>query len=267
MSLSPVFSAEAQSCRALFSRTLEKGHITVDGDRRELQIFYPQLQRKKSPVVIYFHGTNVPVLQQRPEGSPFGLEHESMFIQQLSEAGFVVIAPTANQIVPYFLFPSVTAWEANIAPYSQSFQRSRDFALSKHLFSNLNEIVNLTVDYENIFLAGFSSGGYMASRLALEPDFADKIRGLIIHSASYGTCIGSQCSVPRDLPEWHPPTLLVSNKDDSIVPHRTVELYLNRLERNNIPAQTVFSESGDHAWNADHPQQIVEWTRQLMKTK
>ncbi len=267
LSLLPVFSVEAMVCQTIFERTVERAHITVDGGRRELQIFHPLKKLKAAPVVIYFHGTNAPVVPRRPNGVAYGLEHESVFIQQLTEVGFVVIAPTANQIVPYLIFPSVTAWEANIVPYSQNFERTRDFALSKALFESLETIADRPVDRNNIFLAGFSSGGYMASRLALEAEFANKIRGIIIHSASYGTCLASQCSIPRDLPDWHPPTLLVSNKDDSIVPHYTVEMYLSRLEKNKIPTQTLFSNQGDHAWNKDHPQQILLWTRQFLKKK
>ncbi len=267
LSLFSSFSAEAMVCQSLFARTTEKGHITVDGDRRELLIFHPQKILKSTPVVIYFHGTNVPVVPNRPPGSQYGLENESIFIAQLTEAGFLVIAPTANQIVPYLVFPSVMAWEANVVPYSQNFERTRDFALSKRLLASLENIADRPIDRNNIFLAGFSSGGYMASRLALEAEFANKIRGLIIHSASYGTCIASQCSIPGDLPDWHPPTLLVSNKDDSIVPHSTVEMYLSRLKKNEIPTDTIFSNEGDHAWNENHPPQILSWTKKLLKKK
>jgi predicted esterase len=101
----------------------------------------------------------------------------------------------------------------------------------------------------------------MASRLILEPGIASRIRGLIVHSASYGHCVGNQCSIPRELPAWHPETLLIANKDDSIVPFYTVEMYEKRLKTNNITADTVFSQEGEHAWRDEHPELIFEWIR------
>jgi predicted esterase len=153
----------------------------------------------------------------------------------------------------------VAAWEANITPYSKNFESSRDFHLTSHLLDSLPEIIGTSADPSRIFLAGFSSGGYMASRLALEPNIAARIRGLIVHSASYGHCIGNQCSIPRELPTWHPETLLIANKDDSIVPFYTVEMYEKRLKTNNITADTVFSSDGEHAWRDEHPDLIFQW--------
>ncbi|MBY0383675.1 hypothetical protein K2X05_00830 [bacterium] len=256
------------NCSQIFTKSTPKYKtITVNGDPRELLIYRPANSTQAAPVVIYFHGTNVPVDPHRPENAPYGLTYENRFIETLADAGFVVIAPTANRIVPYYVMPSVLAWEANVAPYSNHFSNSRDYQLVRRLFRDLETIVDThSLDAENIFLAGFSSGGYMASRVVQEPEMAGLVRGIVLHSSSYGECIASQCSIPKTLPKWHPETLLVANKDDTIVPFYTVELYTDRLEKNKIPFETFFSESGDHAWKKTHPQKMVDWlTAQLSR--
>lgn len=257
----------SSSCINIFSDVVPTYKtITVNGDERELLIYRPVMSDKPAPVVIYFHGTNVPVDPHRPENAPYGLTYEKRFIEDLTSAGFVVIAPTANRIVPYYVMPSVVAWEANVAPYSNHFNNSRDYQLVHRLFRDLNKIIDThSADTENIFFAGFSSGGYMASRMAQEPEMAGLVRGIVLHSSSYGECIASQCSIPKSLPQWHPETLLVANKDDSIVPFYTVELYAERLEKNQITFDTFFSESGDHAWKKTHPQKIVDWLTTRLK--
>jgi poly(3-hydroxyoctanoate) depolymerase len=252
--------ARVASCNQLFvshSRTMK---VSVGHTERVLTVFRKP-QKKRAPVVIYFHGTNVPVRMDRNLDAPYGLANESRFIQKLVEAGFVVVAPNANRIVPYYVLPAVSAWEANISPYSRNFENSRDFQLTAHLLDSLPDIIGSAADTNRIFLAGFSSGGYMASRLALEPSIASRIRGLVVHSASYGHCVGNQCSIPSELPEWHPETLLIANKDDSVVPFYTVEMYEKRLKKNNIATETLFSEEGEHAWNDHHPDLIFDWMK------
>lgn len=264
------FTAGAQlGCASLFANSVPKYKtITVNGDARELLIYRPANSTQAAPVVIYFHGTNVPVDPHRPENAPYGLTHENRFIETLVDAGFVVVAPTANRIVPYYVMPSVLAWEANVAPYSNHFSNSRDYQLVLRLFGDLETIIDThSIDTENIFLAGFSSGGYMASRVAQEAEMAGLVRGIVLHSSSYGECIASQCSIPKNLPEWHPETLLVANKDDSIVPFYTVELYADRLEKNKIDLDTFFSETGDHAWKKTHPQKITDWLMNKLKSE
>lgn len=236
--------------------------IRVAGTERDLLIFPPTLATSSpAPVMIYFHGTNVPVELSRPLNSEYGLAYENTYIQSLRDAGYVVIAPTANRIVPFYIGPAVLAWEANISPYSSHFERGRDYQLAQHLLKNLEDLSSVPIDNSKIFLSGFSSGGYMSSRLAQDPLIAKLIRGIVVHSASYGECLASQCYVPSNLPEWHPNTLLVANKDDSIVPFYTVEMYQARLKANKIPHQTVFSSEGDHAWKKAHSEKIIEWLK------
>jgi poly(3-hydroxyoctanoate) depolymerase len=236
--------------------------VTISGNKRELLIFQPtQPLATPAPVMIYFHGTDNPVETTRPLSAAYGLAFENAYIQGLTDAGFVVIAPTSNRIVPYYVGPPVLAWEANIFPYASYFERGRDYQLIEHLLKNIEDFSDVPVDPKNIFLSGFSSGGYMSSRLAQNADLAKLVRGIVVHSASYGECLASQCYVPPNLPAWHPQTLLVANKDDSVVPFYTVELYQSRLKTNNIPHQTLFSADGDHAWKENHGGKIIEWLK------
>jgi poly(3-hydroxyoctanoate) depolymerase len=230
--------------------------------RRDLQVFRPDhfSPKKKYPILIYFHGTDHPVDMNQPIDAPFGLHYESQFIQKMTEAGYFVVAPKANLLFPYTFF-GARAWEANIAPYSYDFSGTRDFALVKQLFEHLDSITGAQISTERIFLAGFSSGGYMSSRIANEPFFANKIAGIIVHSASYGTCLQGHCSIPSALPSWHPPTLLVSNKGDGIVPFETVIKYQKVLNSNDIPVTTLYQEGGEHSWIPENVEFIIQWLR------
>lgn len=254
------------SCRNTFAKNtieLTNGEfrtITVSDNKRDLLIFQPtRPSSSPAPVMIYFHGTNSPVELSRPLTADYGLAYENTYIQSLTDAGYIVIAPTANRIVPFYIGFPVVAWEANISPYSSHFERGRDYQLTQHLLKNLEDFSDFPIDRNNIFLSGFSSGGYMSSRLAQDARIASQIRGIVVHSASYGECLASQCYVPANLPAYHPPTLLVANKDDSIVPFYTVEMYQSRLRDNKIPQQSVFSNEGDHAWKQNHGEQVLQW--------
>ncbi len=242
--------------------------VSVADTQRELLIFRPtQATSSPAPVMIYFHGTNFPVELSRPLNAAYGLAHENAYIQALTDAGFVVIAPTANRIVPFYVGPSVLAWEANVSPYSSHFKRGRDYQLTEYLLKNLEDLSDTPIDRDHIFLSGFSSGGYMASRLAQEAPIAQLIRGIVVHSASYGECSPWQCHIPAHLPAYHPPTLLVANKDDSIVPFNSVEMYQSRLRENKIPQQAVFANEGDHAWKKNHGARVVEWLNEWLRAK
>ncbi len=259
--LAPSLAYARPTCRDLTTDQVIRMTVSVNGDDRELLLVKPLPTKKRVPVVIYFHGTNVPVETVRPEGAPYGLFHESSFIRELSSAGFLVVAPTARAINPYVIYPSVLAWQANVPPYSTFFEQSRDFALAQQLLDTVETLTNQNVDLKNIFLAGFSSGGYMASRLVQFEELAQKVRGILVHSASYGECLANQCRIPQDLPDWHPSTLLVANEDDGTVPFSTVENYRRVLDKNKVPVHALFSESGDHAWREEHPEEIIRWLR------
>jgi poly(3-hydroxybutyrate) depolymerase len=261
-------TAQASSrCRSLFEREpLTEFQIDVGYTHRSIQVFRPSgfSPQKKYPALIYFHGTDHPVDLDLPPEAKFGLHYESQFIKKMTAAGYFVVAPKANLLFPFTLFGGVRAWEANIAPYSYDFPGTRDFALVKQLFEQLDAITGASISPEHIFLAGFSSGGYMGSRIANEPFFAHKIAGLIIHSASYGKCLQGHCSIPTTLPSWHPPTLLISNKDDGVVPFETVTKYQSALHSNTIPVTTLYQDIGEHSWGPENVDPIIDWLKNNM---
>jgi poly(3-hydroxyoctanoate) depolymerase len=238
-----------------------KINVTVEYFDREVQIFKPQdfSSKKKYPVLLYFHGTGSVVDLSRPIDAKYGLYHESRFIREITDAGYVVLAPTANSLLQFMVLGGVLAWEANISPYSSNFQNSRDYALVKILLSELPELIGAKVNSKKIFVGGFSSGGYMSSRIANEAEFASMIAGVFIHSASYGKCLQGNCAIPQILPENHPKTLLIANFDDPIVPFNTIQMYQQTLKANKISVDTLFSEAGDHAWLSTHSPQILSW--------
>lgn len=144
-------TAHAQAkvaCRNTFAKNtieLTNGEfrtITVSDTKRDLLIFQPtRPSSSAAPVMIYFHGTNSPVELSRPLTADYGLAYENTYIQSLTDAGYIVIAPTANRIVPFYIGFPVVAWEANISPYSSHFERGRDYQLTQHLLKNLEDFL------------------------------------------------------------------------------------------------------------------------------
>jgi poly(3-hydroxybutyrate) depolymerase len=149
---------------------------------RGLRVYSPKgADKKPKPVLLYFHSTDFPVFLDRPSSAPFGLYYESQMIQKIvSEKGFVVIAPDA--IYNYGSF----AWQTNLAPYFFDFASSEDYKFVDIIFKNIDKY-DSSIDHKKIFVGGLSSGGYMASRLSILPEFAKKNT---CHLCSFGVlCI------------------------------------------------------------------------------
>ena len=110
-----------------------------------------------------------------------------------------------------------------------------------------------------IYAAGFSSGGYMASRVALT---YDNVRAIAVHSASYATCAGSLCLVPP-LPEDHAPTLFMHGTTDLIVPAWTSLLYYDALTQLGVETTRIAIDGVGHEWLSQAPEATVSWFDQF----
>jgi acetyl esterase/lipase len=221
---------------------------------RGLRVYAPQDGgSQKRPILLYFHSTDFPVFLDRQPSAPFGLYYESQLIQKLvSEKGFVVIAPDASYNYGSF------AWQTNLRPYFFDFESSEDYLFVETIFKNIENYYPF-VNRSKIFVGGLSSGGYMASRLSILPEFAKWIRGTFIHSGSYASCISYYCVIPEEIPAFHPPTLLIASKLDPLVPKGTIEIYYQRLIDAKIPTEIVSYPSAWHGMYQEDVELISEW--------
>lgn len=98
----------------------------------------------------------------------------------------------------------------------ETINESEDLQLFQSLFTWAEERSNV-FDTNHISCAGFSSGGFMTSRLAKV--YPGRFSGVLIHSGTDADSITFtdfgpkfDCESPKEYPMNHPPTLIVHGK-------------------------------------------------------
>lgn len=195
------------------------------------------------PVLFLLHGAS-----QYPFAwfLPFNLwsYHQSLFTQKALDAGFFVIVPSSGRPIR----PGPHAWSSFIPEFSES----EDLQLFQSLFSWI-ENQSIALDSNQVFCAGFSSGGFMTSRLAKV--FPDRFSAILVHSGADADSItftykGPEfdCESPQEYPENHPPTLVVHGQKDTLVPYECGVHFYQELQRNNINSTLLTVEEKGHIW-------------------
>ena len=175
----------------------------------------------------------------------FGGFHQGRLQAMLLDHGFTVIAPEAAAGV---------AWQTNSgAPYDLSTDKDVIDTLLAAIESGEFGPANMS----RLYATGISSGGYMTSRMAVS--YAGRFRALAIHSASYATCLGPVCNVPRQLPANHPPTLFLHGALDTTVPLFTAERYHEELLADGFETSKIVDPNAGHEWLAVSPTEITDW--------
>jgi hypothetical protein len=213
--------------------------FTVDGTAREVLWKVPAGTPPAGgwPVVLAFHGTNDPAGKffawsyWSVIDNAYGGYYETKTVQGLLDAGF-----------------AVTDWDS-----------SPDGALVERLFDEIEDGTFGPLNTDRQYAMGLSSGGYMASRLAVS--YPGEIQAIALQSASYATCISSlPCNVSdEDLPEEHAATLLMAGYWDAIVPLYTIDDYLYALEDNGTPAELEVVGNAAHQWTSWSPGWVLGW--------
>jgi poly(3-hydroxyoctanoate) depolymerase len=211
------------------------------------------------PVVLAFQGTNDPADKffdywyWSAIDNAYGGYYQTKTVQGLLDAGFAVLAPKARLRV------GGTYWDTNVAPYALDWDSAPDGALVERLFDEIAAGTFGPLDPDLKYAMGLSSGGYMASRLAVE--YPGEIQAIALQSASYATCISSlPCTVTdANLPEEHAPTLLMAGYWDAIVPLYTIDAYADALEDNGTPVDLHVVGSASHQWTSSSPGWVLGW--------
>jgi predicted esterase len=205
------------------------------------------------PVVFFFQGT-VPANDSTRAfaitSTAFGAVyfqaslHELLDDPQNTGKKYAVIAPDAP------VHFGMRFWDTNqIGNYAAK----EDACFFPDLFKEMASGAYGTADQYNMnrrFAYGISSGGYNTSRMAVSFNQGSPWAALAIVSASYATCAGPLCSIPRTLPANHPPTKFYHGTSDPIVPIGTMRPYFDKLSSQGIPAEKV-EHSGGHEFTAD----------------
>ncbi|MGI0119786.1 extracellular medium-chain-length polyhydroxyalkanoate depolymerase [Zooshikella sp. RANM57] len=220
------------------------------GIKREVKYQIPigNPPRQGWPVVLIFQGSFFPVEFLRQKSDPFGGFHEAMLIKQLLDSGYAIIAPRAAINL---------AWQTNLIANATPYQLTTDYQFLTRVLTGIRKGLFGPLNNQKKFATGISSGGYNTSRMAVS--FSGEFNALAIQSASYATCLGPACLVPRSLPNNHPPTLFIHGALDLIVPVWTMTQYYNRLIKHGIHTEKWVNPYKGHAWFEESPEKIVEW--------
>ena len=182
----------------------------------------------------------------------FGSSTETEVAARLLAAGFAVLAPDA---ITHDLF-----WETNLPWIAHKWTGSSDDLFLSSLFDFIAKGAFGPLDASRLYAIGMSSGGYMASRMAVS--YPGRFRALAIASASYATCFGIFCSAPDTLPADHPPTLFLHGLLDPVVPEWTMASYHRSLRDAGRESCKIVHTWAGHRWIPEAPLAVVRWFNQ-----
>jgi len=204
------------------------------------------------PVVFLFQGSYRPALGffESSDAEPFNEAVQVLLTERLLSEGFAVIAPETRFNGLYF-------WDTNVAPYNEAWSLAPDADLIEELFARVEDGGFGALDPSLFFAAGLSSGGYLSSRMAVS--YPDQFTAIAVQSAGYASCAGAWCPVELEIPENHPPALLLHGTEDAIAPVQQAEAYADALAEAGIAWAWVEDPELGHAWLWDAPDQIVPW--------
>ena len=209
---------------------------------------------KGYPVLFLFHGA-----AQHPFSWFAGLNTwsraQSSFTRLALKNGFFVIVPSSQRPIQ----PGPRAWDV----FTRNLSESSDLQFFVNMLQWL-ETIDITVNWEEIFCAGFSSGAFMTSLIAHV--FSEKVTGVVIHSGTDPDSIiltdrgpVFNCTEPLQFPPDHPPALIVHGGKDTIVPTACGIHYYEELIRCGLNATLLVDPTGNHIWLSEFNEDIVDW--------
>jgi len=259
--------SEAQSRCSTSQRGITCSHsstqFNIAGQKRTVHYQRPASGAVKGTVII-FHGWNLYADYgwDAQKDDYYGLYNKVRTVQALLEAGYVVITPNAQKPAGY--------WDTNESPYNTAnlvkWEDSPDDELVLALLSGIGEgRFGAGTSLEAVHAVGFSSGGYMTSRMAY--NYEGRFKSLAIASASYYYCGGEYCPASiaaslKSIYKTHPPTLFMHGTKDSLVPVSTSETYYKNLKANNVATRRVTVKNMDHQWMPDAYKEVLAWIQQ-----
>jgi poly(3-hydroxybutyrate) depolymerase len=178
-------------------------------------------------------------------GAPLGAFNFMKMQALLLDNGFAVIAPTADNNGGW--------WDTNFPNY----EVSGDATFIPTFLAAIASGTFGTIDAAKLYAAGWSSGGFMTSRMAIS--YPGHFAALAIHSGGYATCT-TVCPGPIPaLPANHPPTLLLHGALDVAVPVAVARSYFDALTANGTEAEIVVNPNTMHDFLPVAPEEFACW--------
>jgi poly(3-hydroxyoctanoate) depolymerase len=204
------------------------------------------------PVAILYQGSFVPAVKYfaGQQGDKFGGYQQALVVKRLLDAGYMVLAPDAPG-------NGSTFWQTNVAPWNVAWDNSPDDKFVRSILAELEGGRFGQANMSRLYAAGLSSGGYMASRMAIS--YPGRFRAIAIMAASYATCSAALCAVPDGLSAAHAPTLFLHGEKDDVVPIGTSRLYSSKLIAARVDTAFRNDPNAGHEWIAAAPDAVRDW--------
>jgi len=225
-------------------------------DKRPILFKQPNINPPEDgyPIVFLFHGATQHAFSWFIGFNKWSRTQIS-FTKDILENGFFVVSFESKRPIR----PGPRAWDA----FEEDETINTDIIYTKNVISWLDNST-LSVDCDNIFCAGFSSGAFFCSRLA--QSYGYSFKGVILNSGCNVNCINLtnmgpvfNCSKGFNISSFHPPTLLVHGEKDGLVPFECADSYYSDLLTNNIDVTTLFDENIGHIWLEKYNNDIIKW--------
>lgn len=209
-------------------------------------IFSKKVGVEKAPVIIVLHGG----LQDSSVW--FEENSQGLFVKNAIEEGYAIIAPDS-------LFPlceGIKQWDYR--------KDSSDLIFFDEIFNWIWFREDLNSD--DIYVAGISIGGFMASRLANH--YGQNIKAIAVHSGGNADNIdldpNNLCYVEYNfgetkIKEGHPRTLIIHGTNDSIIPYETSVAYYSSLKKAGVGVKLIPKQDEEHYWYSEYNGLVLEW--------
>ena len=230
--------------------TLSETTLLVDGHLRRYSLYVPRELDKPAPVLMILHGSTGSAATIRRR-SGYRFEHLAR------RAGAVIVYPHGTD----------GYWNGcrKAATHTANLRNVDDVGFLRRVVADLAE--SGLVDATRVYAAGYSNGGHMAYRLAVETP--DLVAGIAVFAASFPAESNFDCettAVPVK-------TLIVNGTDDPLNPYEGGEVSLfgfrslGQVRSSPDSARYFLSlhgEAADDLPNARYtgvpPAEIGEWT-------
>lgn len=155
--------------------------ITWGGTERQYIEYVPSNVSNPAPVLFVLHGLG---------DNMSNMFNGTGFKSIANQHGWIVITPQA--VEASLLGQTVTAWNSGVSIGSMSINNDvDDSGLMMAILDDL--IATYNVDQNNVFCTGFSMGGFMSNRMAME--HGDRIRAIASVSGTIGNAIANATPV------------------------------------------------------------------------
>lgn len=241
-------------------------HTTIEGRWVGYQVPDGTAPKAGWPFVILYHGMclfSSTYAWQADSSYDYGLLYKAEVIAQLLDSGVGVVTPDAKQGTGYWNTNDPAYQTADLSKWS----KAPDSKVVSGLLAGCSKGTYGPCDSGNLHAVGFSSGAYMASRMAV--NYASSFRSISVNSGAYYYCDGACTEKIADQlagSVWkaHPPALFLHGTVDDTVPQKTSQMYYERLQKEGVATKRVTARV-NHQWLPAAAQQVVSWVRTYSK--